>query len=351
MPMSLFHRLQVSEVTPLTPNAVKITLQIPPELEDHFSFVAGQYITFKHHVEGSEIRRAYSICSYREAGKLSVGVKKVKDGTFSVYANDTLKVGDMLEVMEPEGMFTLEPDTAVSKQYLAIAAGSGITPIMAIIKAVLLDEPASKIVLLYGNQTLEETMFHESLEQLKREYPRRFQIEYIFSRRQETNAMQGRIDRSVVNYLLKNKLQDFDFDRFYLCGPEEMIDVVSETLKDRGIPEEQIHFELFTTSEEGNLSEAHDGKTAVTLTVDDETESFVMDQANSVLQAAIDQGLDVPYSCQGGICSSCIARITEGKVEMRKNQILTDDELAEGLVLTCQSHPTTSTLVVDYDDV
>ncbi|NND62117.1 MAG: 2Fe-2S iron-sulfur cluster binding domain-containing protein [Flavobacteriaceae bacterium] len=349
--MSDFFSLSISAVKQLTPNSVSVEFEIPENLSETFIHIPGQYVTLKHMIGDSEIRRAYSICSTPNSENFSVGIKKVKDGSFSVYANESLKVGDAIDVMAPEGHFKHQPISEASNHYMAIAAGSGITPILSIIGATLDGEPTSKFVLLYGNQSLEETMFHNALEGLKQQYPGRFQIEYIFSRKKEENGLQGRIDRSVVNYLLKNKLADYNFDKFFLCGPEEMINVVSETLTDRGISKDQILFELFTTSEEGVLTEAHEGNTKITLIVDDETEHFVMDQKNSVLQAALDQGLDVPYSCQGGICSSCIARVTEGKVEMRKNQILTDDELAEGLVLTCQSHPTTPTLIVDYDDV
>jgi ring-1,2-phenylacetyl-CoA epoxidase subunit PaaE len=194
-------------------------------------------------------------------------------------------------------------------------------------------------------------MFHSELEDLKAKYVDRLKIEYIYSRSKELNALQGRIDKSVVNYLLKNKYGEVSFSSFYLCGPEEMINEVSNTLTGRGFAKENIFFELFTSTEEGELAENHDGNTNVTITLDDETETFVMSQKKNVLEAALEHGLDAPFSCQGGICSTCIARVVEGKVEMRKNQILTDSELEEGLILTCQSHPTTSKVVIDYDDV
>ncbi|MCH9661972.1 MAG: ferredoxin--NADP reductase [Bacteroidetes bacterium] len=349
--MSDFHALSISEIQQETPNSVSISFQVPDALAATFQFKAGQYITLKHTIDGKEVRRAYSLCSSPSSGILRVGIKKVEGGTFSVYANESLKVGDVLSVMLPEGNFVFEPNDANAKHYAAFAAGSGITPILSIVKDVLEREANSSFSLVFGNKSKAETMFHAELTKLKALHPERLNLTYIFSQSQEENALRGRIEKSVVNYLLKNKFQDYNFDRFYLCGPEAMINEVSNTLIARGISKENILFELFTSSDEGALTEAHDGSTQVTVIVDDETETFTMSQEKSVLDAALENDLDPPYSCQGGICSSCIARVKEGKVEMRKNQILTDSELAEGLVLTCQSHPTTATLVVDYDDV
>ncbi|MBT8262797.1 MAG: ferredoxin--NADP reductase [Bacteroidia bacterium] len=349
--MSDFHLLKISEVRKETPNSVCITFKIPDELVKEFEYTAGQYVTIKHRHNGSEIRRAYSICSSPGSGKLSIGIKKVKNGAFSPYANVDLKTGDTLEVMPPEGNFVLMPDPSHAWNYLALAAGSGITPVLSIITTALEEEPNSTFSLIYGNQSLEETMFANEIAQLKALYPERFFAEYIFSRRKEDVGLTGRIDRSTVNYLLKNKLVQDEFDAYYLCGPEEMIHSISELLQEKGARKENIHFELFTTTEEGELEEAHEGFTKVTITLDDETETFTMPQDTSVLQASLDHGLDAPYSCQGGICSTCIARITGGKAEMRKNQILTDDEIAEGLILTCQAHPSSPTLSIDYDDV
>jgi len=254
-------------------------------------------------------------------------------------------------VMPPEGLFVFEPKEGAANTYGAFVAGSGITPVLSIIKEVMEREPNSSFVLVYGNQTQEECMFYAELEALKATYAGRLNIEYIYSRSKELNALQGRIDKSVVNYLLKNKYGETNFASYYLCGPEAMINEVSNTLKGRGVAAEAIFFELFTSSEDGELSGNHDGNTTITITLDDEVTSFAMSQEKSILDAALHEGLDAPFSCQGGICSTCIARVTEGKVEMRKNQILTDSELDEGLILTCQAHPTTSKVVVDYDDV
>jgi len=349
--MSHFHKLVISEVKKETPNSVSISLQVPDNLQQDFRFQAGQYITFKHDIDGIEVRRAYSLCSSPSSGILRVGIKKVEGGTFSVFANEQLSVGDMLEVMPPEGMFVFKPEENTANTYGAFVAGSGITPVLSIIKDVLEREANSSFVLVYGNQTQEECMFYAELEALKSTFEGRLKIEYIYSRSKELNALQGRIDKSVVNYLLKNKYGETEFASYYLCGPEAMINEVSNTLKGRGVAAEAILFELFTSSDDGELTEDHDGSTSITITLDDEVTTFTMSQEKSVLDASIKEGLDAPFSCQGGICSTCIARVKEGKVEMRKNQILTDSELAEGLILTCQAHPTTSKVVVDYDDV
>ena len=349
--MSNFHTLTVSEVKKETPNSVRITFSIPDDLSETFSFLPGHYITIKHSLNGSEIRRAYSICSSPASGRLSVGVKKVKNGSFSVYANEELEAGTSLEVMPPEGTFTLSPASDRTNHYMAFAAGSGITPILSIMTSVLEEEPVSRFSLIYGNQSLEETMFVDKIKELQEKYADRLQVEYLFSRKKEEFGLFGRIDRSTANYLLKNRLPQSEVHSFYLCGPEPMIETVTELLSERGIDANRIHFELFTSSSEENSAAIGEGQTEITVILDDDTESFVMDKGSPILTACLDQGLDAPYSCQGGICSTCIARITEGKAEMRKNQILTDEEIEEGLVLTCQAHPVTPTVTVDYDDV
>ncbi|MGJ8665418.1 MAG: 2Fe-2S iron-sulfur cluster-binding protein [Patiriisocius sp.] len=349
--MSDFHTLTVSKIDKNTPNSVIISFAVPGNLMRDFAFKAGQYLTIKHSFNGEEVRRAYSICSAPHDRVLQVGVKKVEDGLFSVYANETLKEGDTLEVMPPQGKFIVIPEKNTAKNYAAFAAGSGITPIISIIESVMEDEPDSKFLLVYGNQTKENAMFYDAIMKLKQNNPQRFFPNFIYSRSREEDSRFGRIDRSIVNYYLKNEFEYTRFDAFYLCGPEPMIDEVSSTLKENGINEKAIHFELFKTSEEGMLVESHDGFTQVSIIIDDETTTFQMSQEKSVLDVALEKKLDAPFSCQGGICSTCIARVTEGKAEMRKNQILTDGEIAEGLILTCQAHPTTATLTVDYDDV
>ncbi|MDB2606416.1 ferredoxin--NADP reductase [Zobellia sp.] len=346
-----FHSLSVKHIKPLTPSSVAITFTIPKDLIQTFDFVPGQYITIKMELKGKEIRRAYSICSSPKSDCFTIGVKRVDKGGFSDYAHTKLKAGDVLEVMPPEGRFTFQP-TGKTKNIAAFAAGSGITPIMSIAKAVLADNPNNNFVLVYGNKSQKETMFYTDLAKLELDYAGRFNAYFINSQTHEDDSLFGRIDVSTVNYALKNKHKDVDFDGYYLCGPEAMIHLVSDTLQENDIPKDKIHFELFTSTEIlDEMPVQADGKTEVSILVDDEDFTLTMDKKEIVLDAILKQNIDAPYSCQGGVCSSCIARITEGKAEMVKNQILTDGEIADGLILTCQAHPTTPTLKVDFDDV
>lgn len=349
--MAHFHSLAVKHIKPLTPSSVAITFNIPKDLIQTFDFLPGQYITIKKEIKGKELRRAYSICSSPKSDYFTIGVKKVDKGGFSDYAHNKLAAGDILEVMPPEGHFTFS-SSGGSKNIAAFAAGSGITPIMSIAKAVLESHPKSKFVLVYGNKSYKETMFYTDLVKLELDYPDRFFAYFITSQTQEDNSLFGRIDTSTINYALKNKHKDTDFDAYYLCGPEAMINLVSDTLQDNDIPKEKIHFELFTTTEIlDEIPVTAEGQTQLTITLDDEEFNLTMAKKELVLDAVLKENIDAPYSCQGGVCSSCIARIKEGKAEMVKNQILTDGEIAEGLILTCQAHPLTPVLKVDYDDV
>lgn len=348
--MDKFYSLKIKEIIRETPKAVSLSFELPEELKGKFEYKAGQYVTLRTEIEGKEVRRAYSLCSAPGSEDFKVTVKEVPGGKFSVLANNKLKAGDALDVFSPEGKFFYEP-AKQPNAYAAFAAGSGITPVMAIIKSVLKNEPESQFVLVYGNKTPEETIFFKELLELQANHPEQLFIEFVYSKAREDHAGFGRIDTSTVNYILKNRFKDLDFREFYLCGPEEMIDKVREVLKENGVSGEKINFELFTVKDTGSVQAVLAGETTLTILVDDEETTFTMDQKETVLDAALENDLDVPYSCQGGICSSCIARIKEGKAEMRKNQILTDSEIAEGLILTCQAHPLTPVLKVDYDDV
>ncbi len=350
--MADFYALRVQNIKPLTPTSVAITFSIPKELIQTFNFAPGQYITIKKEIKGKELRRAYSISSSPKRDYITIGVKRVDKGGFSEYANTKLKVGDVLEVMPPEGRFIFKRSDS-SKNVAAFAAGSGITPIMSILKAELASNPNNKFVLIYGNKSYAETMFYKDLVKLQLEYANRFFIYFINSKTQEEGSLFGRIDTSTVNYALKNKHKDIDFDAFYLCGPEDMIHLVRNTLLENNIPKEKVYFELFTVSETSAevTPVAKDGKTQLSVILDDEEFSLIMGKNDVVLDAVLKENIDAPYSCQGGVCSSCIARIADGKAEMVKNQILTDGEIEEGLILTCQAKPLTPTLKVDYDDV
>lgn len=350
--MSTFHSLKIKEVRRETPSAVSIAFDIPALLADQYNFTAGQYINIKTTFEGQEIRKAYSICAAPGSGELRVAIKAVKHGGFSVFANEKLAAGHTMEVGTPEGTFTFEPKPDRQRNYAAFVAGSGITPVLAIIQSVLQSEPESTFVLVYGNKAPEETIFHDFLHDLQQQYVGRFFVQFVYSQTHTEGALFGRIERSVVNYVIANKHKEKEFHKFYLCGPEEMILTVNEVLKEKNIPEKSIKFELFSTPiAEKKIEQSLDGQTKITVLVDDEETTFVMSQQMTILDAALKQGVDAPYSCQGGICSSCMARITNGTAEMKKNAILTDSEIAEGLILTCQAHPTSTDIYVDFDDV
>lgn len=350
--MSDFHSLTINTITRETAKAVVLDFEVPEHLKDTFKFKAGQYITINTEVAGKKIRRAYSLCSSSSSNALQVAVKEVEGGTFSVFANNKLQAGTVLEVHPPEGRFILETNQKNSNTYCGFAAGSGITPIMSMIRSVLDTEPKSNFVLIYGNRSPKETIFFKELLKLQLAYEDRLFVEFIYSRTQEENSHFGRIEKSTINYVIKTKFKDTKFEAFYICGPENMINTVTEVLTENQVPKSTIFFELFTNSSDGGLIEATlDGKTAITVLLDDQEITFDMDQKKTILDAALEQDLDAPYSCQGGVCSSCICKVTEGKALMENNTILTDGELAEGLVLACQAHPTTATIRIDFDDV
>ncbi len=350
--MSSFYKLNIKEVRRETQDAVSVVFATPSELKSNYRYKAGQYINLKLTLDGNEIRRAYSICSSPESDELRIAIKAVKNGVFSQFANTSLKVGDTIEVGTPEGNFTFEPHFDHQKNYAAFVAGSGITPVLSILKSTLQSEPNAAFVLVYGNKSKVDTIFYEELHQLQLKYVGRFFIHYMYSQAKTEESLFGRIDKSTVNYVLNTKHKEMEFDKFYLCGPETMINQVSETLKEHNVSEKNIKFELFTTSvTEKVISGDGNGHTKVTMMIDGDEATFEMSQKQTLLEAALKQGLDAPYSCQGGICSSCLCRITKGTAEMKKNSILTDSEIAGGLVLSCQAVPTSSVVYVDYDDV
>lgn len=347
--MALFHKVHIQEIKPETANAVSVVFKIPENLKADFKFTSGQYITLQKTIQGAEIRRAYSICSTPQSGEIRVAIKAVENGAFSVFATSDLKVGDEIEITVPEGRFLLSPEK--NKNYVAFAAGSGITPILSMVKNVLENEPNATFTLIYGNKTVADTIFYDELLNLNKKYDN-FNLEFVCSRERQENMLFGRIDTAFTNFFIKNKYKNISFDAAYLCGPEEMIDLVSETLKNAGFTSENIHFELFTTSvDEEAVAELKEGTTEITVLLDDEESTFVMTQTDNILAASLRNDLDPPYSCQGGVCSSCLAKITDGKAVMVKNSILTDSEVEAGYILTCQAHPTTPKVTIDYDDV
>ncbi len=346
--MSTFHKLTIQKIIKETQDAVSIVFDIPLHLKETFSFIAGQYITIKKVLSEKEVRRAYSICASPNSNELKVAVKAVEHGTFSTYATSKLKEGDVLEVAEPEGKFILKPEA--NKNYIAFAAGSGITPVLSMVKAVLENESSATFTLVYGNKSADSTIFKNELDALSEKYSQ-FNLHYVFSKELKTDSKFGRIDKGHTNYFVKNIHNDLSFDAAFLCGPEEMITTVSDTLQENGFNEEAIYFELFTASKDEVVLNIPDGKAEITVMLDDEETTFTMDKTDDILAAALRNNLDAPYSCQGGVCSSCLCKVTEGKAVMSKNSILTDDEIEEGFVLTCQAHPTTPKLTIDFDDV
>lgn len=351
--MFKFHSLTIKEIKKETQNAVSVLFDIPSNLKEEFKFIAGHYINIKKIIAGEELRRAYSICSAPNSGELRIAIKAVDNGAFSVFATTILKEDDVLEVSKPLGKFVLETASNQEKNYLGIAAGSGITPIMAMIKAVLTEEPNSTFTLVYGNKTEADTIFYTEINQLQQLYPTKFNVQYVFSREQKEAALFGRIDKGNLNFILKNKFKNSSFDSAFICGPETMILMAKETLIESGLDENMIHFELFTppVASENEKHIAFEGTCEITVVVDDEETTFEMDSKLTILTAALKEGLDAPYSCQGGICSSCLAKVTEGKAMMDKNSILSEAEIKDGFVLTCQAHPITQKITIDYDNV
>jgi ring-1,2-phenylacetyl-CoA epoxidase subunit PaaE len=358
--MTSFYPLTVSQVENLTTQSVAISFEIPAHLQSDFTFQAGQYITIKHKIHGKEVRRAYSISSAPAVSgpqaSITVGIKEVAGGAFSPYANRYIQKGDVLEIMPPQGRFLYAP-TSAPVHILGVAAGSGITPILSIAKSVLASGSKHTFTLIYGNKSPQDVMFSSEVETLKAAYPNQLKIQWVYSQAKEENSLFGRIDTAAINYLLKNIDTD-PFDAAYLCGPEGMIKTATESLEKAGLATDQIHYELFTvatesTTEAGEATESAltAGNIAVEVTVDGETSTIEMDAKTILLDAIIKADIDAPYSCQGGVCSSCICKVTKGSASMIKNQILTDSEIADGLVLSCQAMVTSTEIAVDFDDV
>ncbi len=351
-----FHKLTVKNIQRETEDCVSIAFDIPPKLEKDFLFKQGQNITIRFKVDEEEIRRSYSICSSPAENELRVAVKKVFNGAFSSYANEQLTEGNMLEVLPPTGTFFTEVNAANKKDYVFFAAGSGITPVISIIKTILNTEPESSVTLVYGNRTVSSVIFKENLEALKDKHLQRFRLIHILSReRTEANLNYGRIDAGKCNQL--SKLINFNsIDEFFICGPEQMIFTVKEFLENSGINKNKIHFELFTTPTRKNtkvfttIKSLSEEGCAITVKFDGRSFDFNLDyNSNNILDAALAQGADLPFACKGGVCTTCKAKLIEGEVEMEVNYGLEPDEVKAGFILTCQSHPRSKKVVIDFD--
>ncbi|MBW3666906.1 MAG: phenylacetate-CoA oxygenase/reductase subunit PaaK [Actinobacteria bacterium] len=351
----VFHPLRVTEVTPLTDEAVCVTFDVPSELADTFRYLPGQHVTVRADVDGEDLRRSYSICANVNTGKLRVGIKRLAGGRFSSYATTDLEAGDVLEVMPPIGEFTIDIEPGRRRRAVAIAAGSGITPVLSLISSSLEMEPQASWTLLYGNRTASSIMFLDELEGLKDRYRDRFQLFHILSREgSDVPLLSGRIDVGKIRIIHDRLLGDEPVDGWYLCGPYELVMTARETLTSLGVDEEEIHDELFFAGpldQESLPPEPAEGDGSVELTVilDGRAVQTRMSPQTSVLDAALRVRPELPFSCKGGMCASCKGRIEDGEVEMEKNYALIDSEVEAGFVLTCQAHPTTDQVVVRYD--
>jgi ring-1,2-phenylacetyl-CoA epoxidase subunit PaaE len=352
-----FHSLAIKDIRQETADCISIAFHVPDNLSEEYLFHPGQSITLKLLVQGEELRRSYSICSSPMDNELRVAIKKINAGKFSMHANHQLKKGDTIEVLPPSGKFNLHADTSKKNNYLAFAAGSGITPIISIIKTTLARESGSRFTLVYGNRSRSSIIFKEQLEALKNTYMDRFVMHHVFSR-EITNAEvnNGRINAKKCQELMPWLINPENTDHAFICGPEEMIFSTRDWLLKQGMEKSRIHFELFTVpggqvkSKSSSAQHISEKASDVSLKVDGVVFNFKLPfDGPSLLDAALQQGADLPFACKGGVCATCRAKLTEGKVEMDNNYALEAEELQQGFILTCQSHPLTERIVVDFD--
>lgn len=355
--MSKFHPLTVASVKNETRDTIIVTFDVPGDLEQDYRYVQGQHLTLRARINNEDVRRSYSICSGVQDRALRVAIKRVQGGAFSTWANDTLKPGAVIEVMPPMGHFHAPLDAENKRHYLGFAAGSGITPMLSIIKTTLLTEPRSSFTLLYGNRASSSVIFKEELAELKDLYLDRFKLVYVMSReQQDIELFNGRINREKCEQLFKSWISLADVDMAFICGPEQMMHEVSDALQANGLPKDRIKIELFAASvpKRAHVPHVHPivGKQdcEVTLIVDGAHVNFTMEKdKESVLDAALRQGIEMRYSCKAGVCSTCRCKVVDGKVDMDANYALEDYEIARGFALSCQSFPVTDRLVMDFD--
>jgi len=355
--MSKFHRLCVAKVERETRDAVAITFAVPPELAEAYRFAAGQHLTLRAAIAGQDVRRSYSICSGVQDGVLRIAVKRNPGGVFSEWANEALQAGDALDVMPPLGHFNVPPAPDERRHHVGFAAGSGITPLLSLIKTTLAAEPLCEFTLFYGNRASGTVMFREELAALKDAYLTRFNLVHVLSREaQDIELLHGRIDRAKADALLAHWVDLDRVDVVYVCGPDGMMRAVADALKARGFPEARIKIERFATSipkhehKAGKAPEPGHAECEVTAILDGATKTFTLRKGQeSILEAGLKAGVELPYSCKGGVCSTCRAKLTSGEVDMDVNYALEDYEVARGFVLTCQSYPATDKVTVDYD--
>jgi ring-1,2-phenylacetyl-CoA epoxidase subunit PaaE len=355
--MSKFHALKVSKVERETRDAIVVTFAVPPELKETFRFSQGQHLTLRAAIGGDDVRRSYSICSAVQDNVLRVAIKRAAGGAFSTWANDTLTPGATVDAMPPMGHFNTPLSPAHRKRYLAFAAGSGITPLLSIIKTTLLAEPHSRFTLFYGNRASSTVIFKNELSDLKDSYLDRFNLIYVMSReQQDIELFNGRITGEKCAAFFKHWITLDEFDTAFICGPEDMMHGVSAALQAHGMPKSNIRIELFAASipKHKHVAQARPvigrQQCEVTLIMDGRHSSFIMEKdKESVLEAGLRQGFDMRYSCKGGVCSTCRCKVIDGKVDMDVNYALEDYEIARGFVLSCQSFPATDKVVLDFD--
>jgi len=353
-----FHSITVKDIHKTTPDCSIISFEIPSDLKSEFTFTQGQYLTLRTEIDGENVQRSYSICSSPNDGELKVGIKKIPGGLFSTFANDVLNVGDVLESMTPNGNFFVQVDKSKGKNYLAVAAGSGITPIYSIIKTHLEQEPASNFTLLYTNQTASSVILKDEIEGLKNLFMERFEVYHFLTKQSRgIDLYDGRLDIEKMDALCNAVIQPESLDHVFSCGPEEMIFMVKDYFLAKGLAEKQIHFELFTSAnaKKGGERKANPELTGLIsdVTILDGGKSFnfkIHQGSNNILDAALAQNADLPFACKGGVCSTCKAKVIEGKVDMEVNYALEKEEVEQGYVLTCQAIPCSEKVVVDFDN-
>jgi ring-1,2-phenylacetyl-CoA epoxidase subunit PaaE len=360
-----FHDLQVANITPEAAGAVAITLQVPNELQSGFNFKAGQFLTLRATIDGNDVRRSYSISSsensFKQNGTLEVGIRPVQGGVFSNWAATQLKVGDVLRVMPADGRFVVQRPRAIHR--VGFAAGSGITPILSILATTLEQQPESKFTLVYGNRRMDSVMFNESLQDLKDRYPNRLTLIHVLSRQaQEVPLLEGRIDAAKVKEIVSSLLPAASMDEVFICGPEAMIEATEKALIEVGVPARNIRTERFTSptlealpaKERKQVVLGHapesKGEVALTIVLDGKKHQMQMSVTDKILDVALAAGLDLPYSCKGGVCCTCRAKVMQGSVEMEKNFTLEKWEAEQGFVLSCQAKPTSKEVVMSFDE-
>tara|TARA_B100001094_G_C18180588_1_gene800673 strand:- start:1113 stop:2174 length:1062 start_codon:yes stop_codon:yes gene_type:complete len=353
--MANFFSVKVNEIQRQTHDSVSLSLDVGNENLNEFKFVPGQYITIKANINNEDCRRSYSICSSSNE-ILTVAVKKVYKGKMSTYINENLNEGDLIEIQAPQGNFKLEEiNPSNSRKFVGFAAGSGITPILSMVKELSIHEKNSQFLLFFSNKTANDVMFKEELNLLSNN---NIKIKYLFSRENgEDELYNGRIDEQKAKELLKSNMEYLNADAFYLCGPEEMIFSTKNVLESFGVNSSKIKYELFTApvientnSKKENLNVNFDGESHVTVIYDDEEVEFSLARdGETILDAAMDNDLDVPFSCKGAVCCTCRAKVKEGSVIMDANYALSDQEVDDGYVLTCQSHPNSEKVIIDFD--